>query len=75
MGKIKDFKLYDPHPEDCNHDINAKHTTIKLVEGFLTMEFPRKYYGVCLCCGKSFRFIKDEKGKYIDDIEEEDAKC
>lgn len=47
----------------CVHNITKDNTTIKILEGFLTMVTPDVKQGVCTCCGRSFEFGKDNKIK------------
>ena len=45
----------------CEHNIGKPNTTVKLLDNFKTMIVPDIKYGVCVCCGKSFEFDKDNK--------------
>lgn len=45
----------------CQHNINKPNTTVKLLDNFKTMVVPDTKYGVCVYCGKSFEFNKDNK--------------
>lgn len=53
MGDIKKKK--------CQHNISKPNTTVKILDNFKTMVVPDTKYGVCVCCGKSFEFNKDNK--------------
>lgn len=45
----------------CQHNIKKPDATVKLLDNFKTMVVPDTKYGVCVCCGKSFEFTKDNK--------------
>lgn len=49
--------------EKCEHNPNVDSTSIFIDQNKKIMTFPVKYFGICLKCGKSFEYIKDN-GKY-----------
>ncbi|WP_297419571.1 hypothetical protein [Clostridium sp.] len=50
--------------EECNHNPNDGKTTIIIDKNRFYMTFPRSYNGICKCCKKSFKYIRED-GKYI----------
>lgn len=68
---IEDFKVLDGDVEKCDHRVSSPNSSILFVEDFITMTYPQTMYGVCKCCGKSFEFIKNEKGKWINKTRKE----
>lgn len=64
--------------EACNHDPQAKDTSIIILDKFTTMVAPDRDYGVCRVCRKSFEFIKPitqrkEESLYDFDVERDDG--
>ncbi len=55
----------------CCHDINHEDNTVRMFKRkFMTT--PNVYFGVCVICGKSIKYVKDGDGNY-NVLEEEDA--
>lgn len=46
---------------NCVHDLDKENSTIKILENFRTMVVPDVRYGVCLCCGRKFKFDTNNK--------------
>ena len=54
--------MNDINKNKCNHRIKSHNTSIIILDSQKTFTYPEHIYGVCECCGKSFHYIKDEKG-------------
>lgn len=53
--------MLETKKKKCKHNIGKPNTTVKLLDNFKTMIVPDTKYGVCVCCGKSFEFDKNNK--------------
>lgn len=54
----------------CNHRIKSKNNTITLLPGKRSFTYPEYVCGVCKCCGKAFRYIRDEHGELLSEKKE-----
>lgn len=67
--------MNDINKNKCNHRIKSHNTSIIILDSQKTFTYPEHIYGVCGRCGKSFHYIKDEKGNlkiYKEKINKED---
>ena len=53
--------MFGRKKKKSQHNINKPNTTVKLLDNYKTMVVTDTKYGVCVSCGKSFEFKKDNK--------------
>ena len=49
--------------EKCNHKIKSPKTSITILDSPRTFTYPEIVFGVCKCCGKSFKFERLENAE------------
>lgn len=66
-----EYGIIDPQPENCNHNIESKNTSIVTLPGHRTFTYPEHVWGICKYCGKPFHYLRDANGKLTSYEEEE----
>lgn len=59
-------KKKDIIDERCDHDYYSTSTSLLFVNDIMLCVYPPRRYGICQYCTRSFTFVKNEDGRWMD---------